>query len=97
MGELTGTLAEVLSPPLSGNYDSRLTAEVTSETQITVRVVGEGLDLFAMHMMLRPLMDRIGKVRFVCFDAFRHPDPNPYPHPHPNPNPYPHSHPNPNP
>merc|ERR1740117_1776104 len=89
MGELTGTLAECLSPPLSGNEDSRLTAEVTSETQITVRVVGEGLDLFAMYMTLRPLMDRLGKTNDLIngfdfqavpiFGGLSYPPPSPPP------------------
>ena len=38
-----------------------------------MRVVGEGLDLFAMYMTLRPLMDKLGKARSACFDAFRPP------------------------
>ena len=103
MGELTGTLAERLSPPLSGNEDSRLTAEVTSETQITVRVVAAGLDMFAMYATLWPLMDRIGKTNDLIngfdfqavpiFGGFTYPPPSPppplppLPPPHPPPRP----------
>jgi hypothetical protein len=91
MGELTGTLAERLSPPLSGNEDSRVTAEITSPTEIIVRVVedGSGLDLFAMYSTLHPLMDRLGKTMNLIngfeftavpvFGGFSFPPPSPPP------------------
>ena len=68
--ELTGTLAETLSLPLGGGRRLTadvITAEVTGDTEITVRISGEGLDLFEMYRTLRPRMDALGKINDLLY------------------------------
>merc|ERR1719327_777248 len=72
MSELTGSLAETLSrrrrqlsatsTAIIGNDDGTLTAEKTGDTEITVRITGEGLDLHEVYQTLQPLMDKLGKI-----------------------------------
>jgi hypothetical protein len=59
MGELTGTLAERLTPPLEGNLDGRLSAEKLSPTQIIVRITGDGLVYWDLMVTLRSLMPTV--------------------------------------
>ena len=40
---------------------------MTGDTEITVRISGEGLDLFEMYRTLRPLMDALGKINDLLY------------------------------